>query len=91
LAAKSQATKGGALVEGTKVDAPVNAKALARTPAADLALRSGWAGHTQILARNIPAATLEKAIALGMKVDFSRDIGLAGISAVTDEPTKATI
>ena len=80
LTARSQAAKGGPLVEGTKVDAPVNAKALARRPAADLALRLGWSGHTQILARNIPAATLEKAIALGMKVDLSRDIGVLGYS-----------
>jgi hypothetical protein len=80
LTATSQAAKGGPAVARTTIDAPVNAKVLARRPAADLALRLGWSGHTQILARNITAATLEKAIALGMKVDSSRDIGVLGYS-----------
>jgi hypothetical protein len=39
-----------------------------------------WSGHTQILAKNLNAASLEKAKALGMKVESIRDIGVLGYS-----------
>ena len=81
LAAGTKATKGDPAPDATKVAAPViSPKALARRPAADLALRLAWSGHTQILARNLTAATLEKAVALGMKAESSRNIGLLGDS-----------
>jgi minor extracellular protease Epr len=74
-----QAAKGGP--PASKGSAPVRSNdALARKPAADLALRLAWSGHTQILAKNLNAASLEKAIALGMKVDSIRDIGVLGYS-----------
>jgi hypothetical protein len=79
LTVGAQAARGGPAA--TKGAAPVGSnEALARKPAADLALRLAWSGHTQILAKNLNAASLEKAIALGMKVDSIRDIGVLGYS-----------